>query len=84
MEAAQFSGRVGVSNDLPKLTPLLQQNCQRMQYDWNGYLAVAEKILTTPTYGFFIVVEDSAQQVAGLAFFTFEWSDWRDGAFFWL
>ena len=83
MEEASFTGRVGVQNDLEKLTYLLQRNCQRMQYKWDDYRLVAEKIISSPDYGFFIVVEQS-EEIVGFVFFTFEWSDWRDGAFFWM
>ena len=79
-----INARVGVEADLDKFTPLLQANCQRMQYEWEKYKAAAEMILKTPEYGFFIVCETAEGEPAGLAYFTFEWSDWRDGAFFWM
>lgn len=49
----------------------------------NGTLAV----LDTPERGFFIVAEvhdRDRSRLAGQLMVTFEWSDWRNGAFWWV
>jgi ribosomal protein S18 acetylase RimI-like enzyme len=36
-----------------------------------------------PQYGFYVVAED-AGEVVGSLMITYEWSDWRDGLFWWI
>ncbi|MDD3622750.1 MAG: N-acetyltransferase [Methanofollis sp.] len=40
-------------------------------------------VLSDPAKGFYLLAE-SGGQVVGQAMVTFEWSDWRDGVFWWL
>ena len=54
-----------------------------MQLDWAKYSPVAEKILADEEMGKFVIAE-SGDRVVGFLFVTYEWSDWRDGVFFWL
>ena len=53
-----------------------------MQLKWENYEPVAKKILGDQDLGLFIVAEEG-EQIVGYIFFTFEWSDWRDGLFLW-
>ena len=69
--------------DFEELKPLLQSNCERMQYQWANYEAATKQILANPDFGFILMAKDASQPV-GFVSFTFEWSDWRDGAFFWM
>lgn len=41
-------------------------------------------LLAHPDYGFYLVAEDEARKVAGCLLITFEWSDWRNGLFWWV
>ena len=54
-----------------------------MQYEWSKYEFAAREILSNPDYGFFIVAEIGLQ-IVGFISLTYEWSDWRDSAFFYL
>jgi ribosomal protein S18 acetylase RimI-like enzyme len=40
-------------------------------------------LLARPQYGFYLVAE-SGGVVAGCLMVTFEWTDWRDGLFWWV
>ncbi|TDF39899.1 N-acetyltransferase [Alteromonadaceae bacterium M269] len=42
-----------------------------------------ERLLNTPEYGFYLVAEGSGELCGGLMV-TFEWSDWRNGLFWWV
>ena len=42
-----------------------------------------ERVFTDPAKGFYLVAE-SAGQTVGQLMVTFEWSDWRDGWFWWI
>ena len=54
-----------------------------MQYEWANYETAVKQILENSDFGFVVVCE-SGDDLVGFVAFTFEWSDWRDGAFFWL
>jgi ribosomal protein S18 acetylase RimI-like enzyme len=42
-----------------------------------------KRLLENPHYGFYIVAEIDGQ-TAGSLMITYEWSDWRDGLFWWI
>jgi ribosomal protein S18 acetylase RimI-like enzyme len=46
-------------------------------------LAGAQRLLRDPALGFYLVAE-RAGEVAGSLMVTFEWSDWRNGHFWWI
>ena len=54
-----------------------------MQYEWSNYEASARAILNNSDYGFFIVAE-AGLSIVGFIALTYEWSDWRNSAFFYL
>jgi ribosomal protein S18 acetylase RimI-like enzyme len=37
-----------------------------------------------PEYGFYLMAETEAGEVAGSLMITFEWSDWRNGVIWWI
>src|SRR5574337_694034 len=44
-------------------------------------------LLESPAYGFYIVAElpeDTSYKPVGQLMITYEWSDWRNGAFWWI
>ena len=45
-------------------------------------------LFESPQYGFYVVAEDAASEggpaAVGSMMFTYEWSDWRDGLFWWV
>ncbi|MFN6962502.1 MAG: GNAT family N-acetyltransferase [Pyrinomonadaceae bacterium] len=41
-------------------------------------------VLTDPGKGFYIVAESAAGEIVGGLLITFEWSDWRNGWFWWI
>ena len=75
--------RLGTADDFETLSPLLEANCARLQLDWANYGPVAKQILADIDYGFFVIAEVEGA-VAAFVFFTYEWSDWRDGVFYWI
>ena len=42
-----------------------------------------QTLLKNPRHGFYIVAE-TANEVVGCLMVTFEWSDWRNGVFWWI
>lgn len=42
------------------------------------------RLMERPHYGFYLVAENTAGVPVGCLMITFEWSDWRDGLFWWI
>ena len=86
METAQatFTAKLGSKDDFAKLEPLMRANCEKMELKWDNYEAVATRILADQNLGKFVFVETASGEPVGFLFVTYEWSDWRDGIFFWL
>lgn len=42
-----------------------------------------QRLMEKPEYGFYLIAEDSSA-IAGTLMVTTEWSDWRDGLFWWI
>jgi len=56
-----------------------------MNLEWKNYEPVAKKILSHTDFGLVILAEDKQiNKTVGFMMFTYEWSDWRDGLFFWV
>ncbi len=81
---AQFTARLGATADFEKLEQIMQLNSKKLQLIWSNYAAVAARILADQNLGKFVYVETASGEVVGFLFVTYEWSDWRDGIFFWL
>ena len=64
---------------------LIELNCAELSgtVPVDNFKKVADYVLTDPDYGFFIIAREDEQAV-GLMYFSHEWSDWRNGLFFWL
>ena len=82
-QSSSAVARLGTTDDFSKLEDILKQNCTRMQLDWANYAPVAKKILGDEDMGKFVIAEHG-DSIVGFLFVTYEWSDWRDGVFFWL
>lgn len=67
---AQFNRALASESEHRELTPSTVEA---------GVLA----LLTEPARGFYVVAERDAQVVGGLLV-TYEWSDWRNGNFWWI
>ena len=53
--------------------------------DWGTISAGVERMVRNPELGFYLVFEpDTGGQITGCLGITFEWSDWRNGLFWWI
>lgn len=43
-----------------------------------------ERLMDKPEYGFYVVAESVDDEVVGSLMITTEWSDWRNGLFWWI
>ncbi|MCF7805693.1 MAG: GNAT family N-acetyltransferase [Candidatus Marinimicrobia bacterium] len=51
--------------------------------DKNTVIRGVQSLMETPEYGFYLVAEVDGK-VAGCLLITYEWSDWRNGLFWWI
>ncbi|MBC8141281.1 MAG: GNAT family N-acetyltransferase [Armatimonadetes bacterium] len=61
----------------------MAQETEHKTLDEGTVNAGVRGLLTRPDYGFYLVAE-SEGRVIGCLLVTFEWSDWRNGLFWWI
>ncbi|HNR68929.1 MAG TPA: GNAT family N-acetyltransferase [bacterium] len=61
----------------------MAQETENKKLDPRTILAGVHGLLNKPEYGFYLVAE-SGGRIAGCLLITFEWSDWRNGLFWWI
>jgi ribosomal protein S18 acetylase RimI-like enzyme len=74
----------------PADVPLLAQfNCQmaleteQKKLDLGTVTAGVQSLVAQPAYGFYLVAEREGEP-AGCLMITYEWTDWRNGVFWWI
>jgi hypothetical protein len=64
---------------------LVEENAQLLGQKSENFAFAADYILMDINYGFFVYAYDrSTSTPMGFMLFTYEWSDWRNGLFFYL
>jgi GNAT superfamily N-acetyltransferase len=82
----QVSLRQATLSDAPtivRFNALLASETEQITLDQNRLLKGVEALLRDSTKGFYIVAE-SDNVVVGQLMITYEWSDWRNGVFWWI
>jgi len=65
----------------------MARETENRQLDLGRLREGVKALLTTPQHGFYMVAEIpeiGGQLLAGQLMITFEWSDWRNGVFWWI
>ncbi len=62
----------------------LAKETEGVQLDLDRLRAGVERMLRDDTSGFYLLAETDEGETAGQVGLTFEWSDWRNGVFWWL
>jgi len=52
--------------------------------EWERVAAGVRAVFEKPERGWYLVAEDERGQVVGQLMVTYEWSDWRNGVFWWI
>ena len=82
----QISIREGSISDTPTISKFQQQMAleteSKILNEWTVRQGV-ESVLKCPNKGFYIIAEADSK-IIGSLLVTFEWSDWRNGWFFWI
>ncbi|MCF7957092.1 MAG: GNAT family N-acetyltransferase [Phycisphaerae bacterium] len=78
--------RDAIREDAPKLVQFnlqMARETEGRQLDERVLTSGIHAVLSDPKYGFYLVAEVDGT-VAGSLMVTTEWSDWRDGVFWWI
>jgi GNAT superfamily N-acetyltransferase len=78
--------RLATPADAPiiaRFNSLMAVETENIHLDQQRLLSGVEALLCDPAKGFYIVAE-SNNAVVGQLMITFEWSDWRNGVFWWI
>lgn len=78
--------RHAAARDLDKLVEFnraMARETESLELDELVLRAGVEKLLREPRYGFYVVAERGVE-VVGSLMVTYEWSDWRNGLFWWI
>ena len=85
MEGTQIGIKIATVEDIEAILKLVEENAILLGENSENFAFAADYILKDINYGFFIYAYDIAsKEPLGFMLFTYEWSDWRDGLFFWL
>jgi ribosomal protein S18 acetylase RimI-like enzyme len=82
--------RLGEARDTDALVNFNQAmalETESKNLDLNVLTAGVENLLKSRQHGFYVVAEDSSAtqgEVVGSLMVTYEWSDWRNGLFWWI
>ena len=82
----QISIREGSISDTPTIAKFQQQMALETESKILKESTIrqgVESVLKCPNKGFYIIAETDSQ-IIGSLLVTFEWSDWRNGWFFWI
>ena len=81
----QVNIKIATPDDRENVLRLVAENAKVLGHPVANFELAADYILKDINYGFFIYATDKATgEPLGFMLFTYEWSDWRDGLFFWL
>lgn len=79
--------RDAVDSDVPKIVEfamaLASEESDQIRLDEEVVTRGARGFIENPQFGFYLVAECSGQ-VAGAVMITYEYSDWRDGVYWWV
>lgn len=81
-----ISIRRGGERDIPELAAFnraMAKETEKIDLAAEVVTAGVSGLLKKPEYGFYLIAEASGEAV-GCLMVTYEWSDWRNGLFWWL
>ena len=81
-----FTLRLANARDLPALVEFnhaMARETEGKELDAETLTAGVRALLEDESHGFYVVAE-SGGEVAGWLLVTYEWSDWRNGVFWWV
>ena len=79
--------RLAQKDDAPALVEFNQAmalETEEKQLDFETLTSGVEAVFSDEKKGFYVVAEESGNKIIGGLMITFEWSDWRNGWFWWI
>lgn len=68
---------------IARFNAAMARETEHLELDADRLLAGVRGVLTDPGKGFYLIAEAQGR-IAGQTMVTFEWSDWRNGNFWWI
>ena len=78
--------RLGIVDDAPAVAAFntaMARETEDLELDGDRLLAGVRAVLEDPAKGYYLVAEEQGR-VIGQLLITYEWSDWRNGVFWWV
>ncbi len=78
--------RLAGTADVPLLAQFNRQMAQETEQkvlDLGTVTAGVQSLVAQPAYGFYVIAERNGEP-AGCLMITYEWTDWRNGVFWWI
>ena len=78
--------RLATAADVPLLAQFNQQMAQETEQkvlDLGTITAGVQSLISQSGFGFYLIAERDGE-TAGCLMITYEWTDWRDGVFWWI
>jgi len=73
----------GDAETIARFNSLMAKETEGVALDWERVLAGVRAVFERPERGWYLVALESGE-VVGQLMVTFEWSDWRNGVFWWI
>ena len=88
---AEYAARLATRDDaavIVKFNLAMARETESLELSQGTLAAGVSNLFDNPQFGFYVVAETRGDagpvEIAGSLMITFEWSDWRDGLFWWV
>lgn len=84
--SGSFNIRLATASDAGAITAFniaMAKETENKTLDLPTVNSGVSRLLASPQYGFYVVAEGHGQ-IIGSLMVTYEWTDWRDGLFWWI
>ncbi len=68
---------------LTEFNRAMARETETLELEYDMVLSGVRNLLRRPEYGFYLIAEQDCS-IVGMVMITFEWSDWRDGLYWWI
>mmetsp|Transcript_18155 Transcript_18155/g.31034 ORF Transcript_18155/g.31034 Transcript_18155/m.31034 type:complete len:111 (-) Transcript_18155:158-490(-) len=86
--SGKVTAKLATLADKDSVLQMVRQTCDAIpngDFPYEKFAQVVGYVLEDLDWGFFVLAEEEeTKKPVGLLYFTYEFSDWRDGLFFWL
>jgi|Marorgknorr_s2lv_3_1036020.scaffolds.fasta_scaffold00177_26 ribosomal protein S18 acetylase RimI-like enzyme len=69
---------------IARFNQLMAMETENKELPWDTVFSGVQEMFTDTSLGFYLVAIDSQDHIVGCLAITYEWSDWRDGLFWWI